>query len=138
MQHGDSGAMADLADAAVVVGDSVGGTILINALAEQPAGRKLNAIVLIGAPFVGAGGWPGGEFALPYDLDARLPCGACVHVFHGPEDQTAPPSHADLYATVIPQAHVHLLAGRDHQLNNDLTEVARALTTAFTTHERRS
>jgi hypothetical protein len=28
----------------------------------------------------------------------------------------------------VPQAEVHLLAGRDHQLDNDMTEVAAAIT----------
>jgi pimeloyl-ACP methyl ester carboxylesterase len=50
-----------------------------------------------------------------------------VHVFHGLQDETAPPSHADLYARAIPQARVHQLPGRDHQLNNDLSEVAEAI-----------
>ena len=119
--------MASLADGAVVVGHSVGGTILIHALGEQPPERELGAIVLIAAPFVGAGGWPGDEFELPSDLGARLPHGARVHVFHGLEDEIAPPSHAQLYARAIPQARLHLLPGRDHQLNNDLSEVAKAL-----------
>jgi pimeloyl-ACP methyl ester carboxylesterase len=48
-------------------------------------------------------------------------------VFHGLRDETAPPSHADLYARAIPQARVHQLPGRDHQLNNDLSEVAEAI-----------
>ena len=119
--------MTDLNDGAVVAGHSVGGTILINALAEQPPQRELSAIVLIAAPFVGAGGWPGDEFELPYDLGARLPPGVPVHVFHGLRDDTAPPSHADLYARAIPQAQLHLLPGRDHQLDNDLSEVAEAV-----------
>jgi pimeloyl-ACP methyl ester carboxylesterase len=116
-----------LDDGAVVAGHSVGGTILVNALAERPPERKLGAIVLIAAPFVGAGGWPGDEFELPHDLGARLPQGVPVHVFHGLQDGTAPPSHADLYARVIPQARLHRLPGRDHQLDNDLSEVARAI-----------
>jgi hypothetical protein len=116
-----------LDDGAVVVGHSIGGTILINALAERAPGRELSAIVLIGAVFVGAGGWPGDEFELPRDLGARLPRGVPVHVFHGLADQTTPPSHADLYAVAIPQAHLHRLPGRDHQLDNDLREVARSL-----------
>lgn len=118
--------LADLADGAVVVGHSVGGTILIHALAEQPPEHGLVAIVLIAAPFVGPGGWPGDEFELPGDLGARLPR-ARVHVFHGLEDETVPPSHADLYARVIPQARVHRLSGHDHQLNNDLSAVAEAI-----------
>jgi predicted alpha/beta hydrolase family esterase len=118
--------MAVLADG-VVVGHSVGGTILIHALAERPPERKLRAIVLIAAPFVGADGWPGNEFELPPDLGARLPRAVPVHLFHGLEDQTAPPSHADLYARAIPQAQLHRLPGRDHQLDNDLTEVTKTI-----------
>ncbi|MFE9655468.1 alpha/beta fold hydrolase [Micromonospora sp. NPDC006431] len=120
--------MTALDDGAVVVGHSVGGTILINALAERPPEpEKLRAIVLIAAPFVGAGGWPGDEFELPHDLGARLPQGAPVHVFHGLQDDTAPPSHADLYARAIPQAQLHRLPGRDHQMDNDLSEVAKTI-----------
>jgi pimeloyl-ACP methyl ester carboxylesterase len=119
--------MADLDDGAVVVGHSLGATILITALAEQPPERELRAIVLIAAPFVGEDGWPSDEFELTSDLGARLPPGVRVHVFHGLQDETAPPSHADLYALVIPQAQVHRLPGRDHQLNNDLSEVAEAV-----------
>jgi pimeloyl-ACP methyl ester carboxylesterase len=127
VEHGHPREMAGLADGAVVVGHSVGGTILIHALAEQPPQRQLAAIVLIAAPFVGAGGWPSDEFELPSDLGARLPQGARVHVFHGFQDETAPPSHAQLYARAIPQAQLHLLPGRDHQLNNDLSDVAKAI-----------
>jgi hypothetical protein len=119
--------MATLEDGAIVVGHSVGGTILIQTLAEQAPDVELAAIVLIAAPFVGDGGWPGEEFELSNDLGSRLPPGVPVHVFHGLEDDTAPPAHADLYARAIPQAHVHLLPGRDHQLGNDLADVARAI-----------
>ncbi len=119
--------VADLDAGAVVAGHSVGATILVNALAEQPPERALEAIVLIAAPIVGEDGWPSSEFELPKDLGAWLPRGARVHVFHGLQDETVPPAHADLYAQVIPQARVHRLPGRDHQLNNDLSDVAKAI-----------
>ena len=83
--------------------------------------------MLIAAPFVGEGGWPSDEFGLTSDLGARLGPGVRVHVFHGLQDETAPPSHAGLYALAIPQAQVRQLPGRDHQLNNDLSEVAEAV-----------
>jgi pimeloyl-ACP methyl ester carboxylesterase len=83
--------------------------------------------VLIAAPFVGDGGWLSDEFELTSELGAGLPLGVPVHVFHGLQDQTAPPSHAGLHALAIPQAQVHQLPGRDHQLNNDLSEVAEAI-----------
>jgi pimeloyl-ACP methyl ester carboxylesterase len=116
-----------LDDGAVVAGHSVGGTILVQALSERPPERELRMIVLIAAPFVGAGGWPGDEFELPNDLGTRLPHGVPVHVFQGLEDEIALPSHADLYARAIPQAQVHRLPGRDHQLNAELHEVAQTI-----------
>jgi pimeloyl-ACP methyl ester carboxylesterase len=85
------------------------------------------AIVLIAAPFVGEGGWSADGFEVKSDIGARLPPGVPVHVFHGLQDKTAPPSHAGLYALAIPQARVHQLAERDHQLNNDLSEVAEVI-----------
>jgi pimeloyl-ACP methyl ester carboxylesterase len=122
--------MADLDDGAVAVGHSIGAAILASALAGQPPQSGLAAVVLVAAPFVGPGGWPSDEFKLTDDLGARLPSGARVHVFHGLRDQTAPPSHAGLYALAVPQAQVHRLPGRDHQLNNDLSEVAEAIRTS--------
>jgi pimeloyl-ACP methyl ester carboxylesterase len=109
---------------AVVVGHSIGGTLLIQTVAERPPRTALGAMVLISAPFVGAGGWPADEFELGPDLGARLPKGVPVELFHGLADDTAPPAHVDLYAGAIPGARVHRLPGRDHQLGNDLTEVA--------------
>ena len=119
--------LATLDDGAVVVGHSIGGTVLIHTLAEHPPTAALAAIVLVAAPFVGDGGWPADEFDLADDLGATLPHGVPVHVFHGLDDDTAPPAHADLYARAIPQATLHLLPGRDHQLGDDLREVGQVI-----------
>jgi pimeloyl-ACP methyl ester carboxylesterase len=111
----------------ILVGHSLGGAILIQVLAEQPPERAPGAIILISAPFIGEHGWPGDQFELPQNLGAKLPRGVPVHIFHGRDDTIAPPSHSDLYARAIPQAKVHRLSGRDHQLNNDLSEVAEVV-----------
>jgi predicted alpha/beta hydrolase family esterase len=116
--------IAALDDDAVLVGHSVGGTILINALAEHAPRRKIAGVFLIAAPFVGPGGWPGEDFEPKRDLGARLRHDTPIYFYHGSEDDTAPCTHADLYKQAIPDARVHKLAGRDHQLNDDLSEVA--------------
>ena len=119
--------MAELDERGVVVGHSIGGTILVQALIDRPPERKLAAIVLIAAPFVGGGGWPGEDFEFSDDLGDRLPTGVPMYVFHGAQDEIAPASHGRLYAKAIPGALVQVLPGRDHQLNDDLTEVALAI-----------
>jgi len=71
-------ALASLGGSAVVVGHSVGGAILTQTLVESPREAAPGAIVLVAAPFVGPGGWPGEEFELPRDLGGRLPRGVPV------------------------------------------------------------
>ena len=115
-----------LGDGAIVVGHSIGGTILINVLAELPAAHELSAVLLIAAPFVGAGGWPSDDIAPMDNAGARLPSATPIYLFQGSDDDTTPAVHLDLYARAIPQAHVRRLEGRDHQLNNDMAEVADA------------
>jgi len=61
---------------------------------------------------------------VPADLGARLPADMEIHLFLGLDDADVPPSHVDLWARVIPQAQVYRLPGRDHQLGNDLSDVA--------------
>ena len=119
--------LASMNDGAIVVGHSIGAAIMINAVAEGPPVRKLAAIVLVAAPFVGDGGWNPEDWHPQRDLGEKLPVGVPVHVFHGLADETAPPAHADLYARAIPRARVHRLPGRDHQFNNDLSEVAAVI-----------
>ncbi|MGH8145995.1 MAG: alpha/beta fold hydrolase [Rhodanobacteraceae bacterium] len=116
-----------LRDGSIVVGHSVGGTILVKTLSEQSPHRKFGAIFLLAAPFVGTGGWPSDEVRFPANLGAHLPEGVPIHFWQGLDDDTAPPSHVELYARAVPQAHVHRLPGRDHQFNNDLKEVAAAI-----------
>ena len=58
------------------------------------------------------------------DLGARLPELSRVYLYHGSKDETVPFRHVGLYKKAIPRAVVRRLAGRDHQLNEDMSEVA--------------
>jgi len=116
--------IAALADGAILIGHSVGGTILINALAENPPDRKLSGVFLMAAPFVGAGSWPSGDIKPSPKLGARLPKATPIYLYHGNADDIVPFAHIALYAKAIPHAFVRRLKGRNHQLDNDLAEVA--------------
>ena len=116
---------AALEPGAILVGHSIGGTVLINVLAERAPERTPAGLFLVASPFVGEGGWPADGFEPHPDLGARLPTKMPIFLYHGREDETAPLAHVDLYANALPIAHIRRLDGRDHQLNNDLSEVAR-------------
>lgn len=64
---------------------------------------------------------------LSSDAAAHVPPGVPLVFFHGEDDETVPIAHLDMYLDVFPAATAHRLPGRDHQLNNDLSEVARAI-----------
>lgn len=114
-----------LDDGAILVGHSVGGTILLHVLAEQPPSFKPGALILIAAPFIGDEGWPSDDIKPRTDFAERLPAALSVFLYHGTDDDTVPTAHVHLHARAIPRAAVRVLAHRDHQLNNDLGEVAR-------------
>jgi predicted alpha/beta hydrolase family esterase len=116
--------LAHLDEGGVVVGHSVGATILIHTLAETALERPIAGIFLIAAPFVGEGGWPSKDIESRNDFATRLPEEVPLFLYHGKEDQTAPVEHLGLYAAAIPRAVTRVLDKRDHQLNDDLSEVA--------------
>ncbi|MCV9942094.1 alpha/beta hydrolase [Rhizobium sp. WYCCWR 11279] len=116
---------ASLEDGAMLVGHSFGGTILIHALAEQPPTPRLGGLFLIAAPFIGEGGWPSDDIGDAEDFSGSLPPGLPVRLYHGTDDDEVPTAHVHLYAKAIPHAVVRTLDGRDHQFNDDMSEVAR-------------
>jgi predicted alpha/beta hydrolase family esterase len=119
--------LGKLRDGAVLVGHSVGATILVRLLAEQAPIPRLSGIFLVAPPFPGEGGWAMNDVQFSSELGRLLPRGVPTHFFHGLEDGIVPPSHVGLYARAVPQAGIHRLPGRDHQLDDDLKEVATAI-----------
>ena len=116
--------LATLRPGGVLVGHSAGGTVAIDVLAGASVLPSLAAIVTIAAPFIGKGGWEFEELAPRADLAERLPRAVPIVMFHGEADDVVPVEHVDRYGERLPQARIRRLAGRDHQLNDDLSEVA--------------
>lgn len=115
--------ISDFAAGAILIGHSIGATIMINALADSHPKLRLAGVFLIASPFVGRGGWPSDEIKPMDDIGTRLPAKTVFHLYHGDKDETAPFAHVDLYEKAMPAAIVHRLHGRNHQLKDDLTEV---------------
>lgn len=118
-------AMGALDDGAIVVGHSIGATVLINYLATRLR-KKLGAVVLLAAPYIGKGGWPSEEIEGDQELGKSFPSELPIHLFHGDGDDEVPVAHVGHYAKSIPQAVVHRVKA-DHQLNNDMSDVAKVI-----------
>ena len=116
-----------LVDNAILIGHSVGGTVLLHVLADAAPKFRPGALILIAPPFIGEGGWPSDDIKPRAELAQSLPSGLPILIFHGYDDQIVPPAHAQLYAEAIPGLTIHALPHRNHQLSNDATEMAQAI-----------
>jgi len=119
--------LSHLKNGATLVGHSLGGSFLLKYLSDEKVEKSIAGIFLIAIPYWGGDGWryEGYEsVTLPEDFPSKLPSGTPVFFYHSRDDETVPFAHLTLYATKLPQATIHALDARGHQLKNDLSEVA--------------
>lgn len=112
----------------LLVGHSVGASVVLKYVSESMVEKPIAGIFLIACPFWGGDGWRyegWEELALPNELSARLPKDTSIVLYHCRDDEVVPFEHLALYADILPQAQVHELDEGGHQLNNDLSVVAK-------------
>jgi uncharacterized protein len=117
--------LADMGEGAILVGHSIGASVVIKALTDQEIRTPLAGVFLISTPFWydhEVWRWP--EVELREEVATKLPSRLPLFLYHGIADEVVPVAHVAMYAQVLPQAIVRRLGGRNHQLNEDLTEVA--------------
>lgn len=129
--------MADLEGEVVLVGHSVGASVLIKHLSEERTGRPVAGLFLLAAPFWGSDGfWKWNEARLPEDAAARLAHIPRIYLYHSRDDEIVPFAHLGQYAAALPRATVRELGERGHQFGNDLAEVAEDIRRAEATAGR--
>jgi len=117
--------LGKLSDGAIVVGHSLGAAILIDYLADGDVEPRLAGVFLISTPFIGDGGWPSEDLRPTKAAAADLSDGAPLFLYQGRDDETVPYAHIGLFAKTLPHSTIRRLEGRNHQLNDDLSELAR-------------
>jgi predicted alpha/beta hydrolase family esterase len=116
--------LAALDGQVILVGHSVGSSVLLKYLSEERVEKSLAGIFLIAAPYWGAGGWQVDEFTLDEGHVAKLLKALPIFFYHSRDDDIVPFAHLAMHAEKFPQATFREFDGRGHQLNNDLSEVA--------------
>lgn len=116
----------DMGEGAILVGHSIGASVLIRSLTDQAPKLSIAGLFLIAGPY-----WHDHEFwhwdevALPRDAGERCPRDVPLFLYHGEDDEVVPVLHLDMYMKALPRAVARRLRGRNHQLNDDMREVAR-------------
>jgi predicted alpha/beta hydrolase family esterase len=118
--------LAAIHDPVILVGHSVGASILLKYLSENAITHPISGLFLIAAPFWGGDRkWQYESLTLREQFADRLPKGVPIFLYQCRDDEEDNITHLTLYARKIPWATVHELASGGHQLGNDLTPVAR-------------
>jgi uncharacterized protein len=109
----------------ILVAHSLGASMLLKYLSESQVQKKIAGIFLIATPF-----WSGDEdwkqgLKLRQNFADKLPKGVPIFLYHSRDDEEAPFAHLGLYAQNLPHATVREIASGGHQLNNDLSLVAK-------------
>ncbi len=115
--------LAALDGGAILVGHSVGSSMLLKYLSEEKIENSIAGIFFIAAPYWGIGGWQMDEFKLDEDRASKLLQSTPIFFHHSHDDEIVPFTHLALHAEKFPQATIREFDGRGHQLNNDLSEV---------------
>jgi uncharacterized protein len=116
--------VAALDDKVILIGHSVGSSMLLKYLSEENVKMSIAGIFLIAAPYWGTGGWQLDEFTLDEDHVAKRLKAFPVFFYHSRDDDIVPFTHLARHAEKFPGATIRAFAGRGHQFNNDLSEVA--------------
>lgn len=113
------------ADSVILVGHSLGASMLLICLSEMKFNRKIAGVFLLATPY-----WSGEEdWVQPFkllpgfakQLDQKTP----VYFYQCRDDEEVPFSHLEIYKQQLPWGTFREIVVGGHQLNNDLAIVAK-------------
>ena len=117
--------LAALGREVVLVGHSLGASILLKYLSEEEVEKPVAGLFLIAPPYWGAEDWEVSEYALQEGFATRLPGELPVFIYHSRDDEVVPFAHLELYTERLDQATARVFDGRGHQFNDDMSEIAQ-------------
>jgi len=109
----------------ILVGHSLGASLLLKYLSENEHGRKITGVFLIATPF-----WSGNEdwvqgLKLSEDFPRHLPKDTPVFLYHCRDDEEVTFDTLEIYKQKLPNAVIRQIESGGHQLNNDLSVVGK-------------
>jgi uncharacterized protein len=111
-------AVSQMEDGLILVGHSLGGSVLLKCLSEGSLERTVAGLFVLAAPYWSKETkWESDEFRLPDDFTARLRVPR-IFLYHSRDDEEVPFAHLSCYAERLPQAAVRALDGQGHEFRD--------------------
>ena len=118
-----AGLMPALGEAPLLVGHSLGASVLLKYLAEGTYQQPIGGLFLVSTPFWGSD-LP--DFALPDDFATEV-LDMPIFLYHSRNDPEIPLSHLRRYQEHLPHATSRVIEGSEHSFVNGLPELLRDL-----------
>ncbi len=108
----------------ILVGHSLGASMLLKYLSEKQVRKNINGIFLLATPF-----WSGDEnwvqgLKLPEDFTGKLPPKLPLFLYHCRDDEVVSFEQLARYQQLLPHAAVRSIESGGHQFNHNLYLVA--------------
>lgn len=107
----------------ILVGHSLGGSMLLKYLSDEKPKIKVDALFLIGTPFWGEDDWNIAEFVLQADFANELKKIKRIYLYHSNQDSIVPFEHVNIYKKAFPFSTVRVIEGSEHAFKNGLPEL---------------
>ncbi|MGO4788836.1 RBBP9/YdeN family alpha/beta hydrolase [Paenibacillus sp. 2KB_20] len=108
----------------LLVGHSLGGSVLLKYLSEEDCQLTISGLFLIAAPYWGNDDeWQSEDFRLPDSFANMLPRISRLYLYHSRQDPVVPFAHAQHYAKQLLQAVTREYEGDDHYFCEGLPEL---------------
>ena len=125
----------DIRGDVILVGHSLGASLLLKYLSESNVQKKIAGIFLLATPF-----WAGDEdwvkgLKLQENFAGKLPKQVPLFLYHNMDDEEIPIENLASYAKKLPHATVHKLPKGGHLFNNDLRFLAKDINFVFSSKE---
>ena len=107
----------------ILIGHSLGGSVLLKYLSEEKPNISISALFLISIPYWGKNGWEVEDFEMRKNFETELNHITKVYLYHSENDAIVPFEHLNFYQSAFPHAIIRVLKGTDHAFTNGLTEL---------------
>lgn len=121
--------VAQMDDPMILVGHSLGGSVLLKYLTEEPCDKSVAGLFLVASPYWGKKNWNVEEYVLRDTFYTRLSQVSKTFLYHSRDDEVVPYEHLGYYARKIPNATSRRLSSRGHLFSKGLPELVEDIKT---------
>jgi len=122
-------AFQEVDDDIIVIGHSLGGSVLLKFLAEEHCEKNIAGLFLIAPPFFSKTNWHVKDFIMHQRLFKRLQSMEHIFLYHSRDDEVVPIIHQALYANKLPAAAIREISEGGHLFTTGLLDLVTDIKT---------